>query len=124
MAFNKAFLVLLMLSLVAVTTHARVDFVGLFVNGHSQYCPPPGPTKCVSCECNEEAGNLVCVRSDSRKGKCPSNCSEGCACDRSLCPRCWCSYEVHACPKICPPPSTTSSTAEAAFENILSFKTD
>ncbi|XP_062116401.1 uncharacterized protein LOC133830442 [Humulus lupulus] len=121
MSSNKAFLALLLLALVAATAHARVDFVGLFNNGPSPYCPPPGPTVCGSCECTGEAGNLVCIRSDSRKGKCPLNCSGGCACDRSLCPRCWCSYEVQACPKICP---STSTTAEAKFEDLLAFKTD
>ncbi|KAF4367585.1 hypothetical protein F8388_011224 [Cannabis sativa] len=122
MAFNKGFLVLLLLPLVAATAHARVDLMGLFVNDHSDpFCPPPGPTICVSCECKVEAGELVCVRSDSRKGKCPSNCSESCACDRSRCPRCWCNYKVVGCPKICPPPSIT--TAQVAFENLLTFKT-
>ncbi|KAF4367582.1 hypothetical protein F8388_011221 [Cannabis sativa] len=116
MAFPKTLLAFLLLALVAATTHARVDFLGLFDNSP---CPPPGPTKCLSCECDEEAGK--CYRSDTRQGKCPSNCSGGCACDRSLCPRCWCSYEVKGCPKLCP---TTTTTAQAKFENLLSLKTD
>uniref|UniRef100_A0A803P9P3 Uncharacterized protein n=1 Tax=Cannabis sativa TaxID=3483 RepID=A0A803P9P3_CANSA len=42
MAFNKGFLVLLLLPLVAATAHARVDLMGLFVNDHSDpFCPPP-----------------------------------------------------------------------------------
>ncbi|XP_062114962.1 uncharacterized protein LOC133828969 [Humulus lupulus] len=119
MAFNKAFLALLLLGLVAAT-HGRVNLLGLFDNSPSLFCPPVGPTTCASCDCNVESGNLLCIRRDTRRGECPSTCSGNCYCDLSLCPRCFCAYEVQACPKSCPPSPSTA----IKFENLLIYKND
>ncbi|XP_062119795.1 uncharacterized protein LOC133834256 isoform X3 [Humulus lupulus] len=112
MAFMKVFLALLLLAVVASTTHARVDLLGMISDNNAPFCPI-GPTKCASCTCEVESGNLKCVRRDTRRGACPSTCGNPCLCDRSACPLCQCSYEVVGCPRICP---TTPSTT--VFEEI------
>ncbi|PON81533.1 hypothetical protein TorRG33x02_226560 [Trema orientale] len=116
MALSKVFLALLgLFAAVAVTAHARIDLFGVFDN--DAWCPI-GPTKCASCECKIESGKATCVRTDERRGDCPSTCGRPCICDRSSCPRCVCSYEVQRCPRICP-----SSTA-TMVENFLASESN
>ncbi|XP_062114963.1 uncharacterized protein LOC133828972 [Humulus lupulus] len=118
MAFNKVYLALLLLALVATTAHARVNLLRLFDNTHFPFCPA-GSTTC-SCDCIVVHGRMECTRTDMRQGDCPPSCSEDCDCDFSMCPNCWCSYKVEACPKIC----SSSTPAATMLDSLLVSKTN
>ncbi|KAF4367589.1 hypothetical protein F8388_011228 [Cannabis sativa] len=115
MAFNKLYLVLFLLAVVTITTHATLDSS---LQSESVYQCAVGPTKCASCDCTVgEDGKLSCTRTDERRGACPSTCGNPCLCDRSSCPRCLCRYKVVGCPRICP-------TSPNMFADFLASKTD
>ena len=71
-----------------------------------------GPTICASCKCDVENGEVKCVRTDTRRGACPSTCGQPCPCNLLPCPQCFCSYKVSRCPRICPTSVSTGTTFE------------
>ncbi|PON81534.1 hypothetical protein TorRG33x02_226570 [Trema orientale] len=113
MVFIKSFMALLLLAVVAKTAEADAHVERFGVSDYPSWCPVES---CTRCQCEEVSGTIICRRTDTTSGRCPTSCDGVCACDRSVCFKCTCTHEVKNCPVEFP-----TSTAETMFENLLAL---
>ncbi|PON52396.1 Proteinase inhibitor I12, Bowman-Birk [Trema orientale] len=117
MAFNKVFMVILLLLAAVALATARVDFSkvseysevsqsALNPRSSSEYC-------CDNCECEDE---LSCRCYDRRINQCHTTCAT-CICTRSFPAYCICVDPITTCPSKC-------TVTETASESLLALNTN